>query len=126
MDQMIFRENPDDDTDEQGLGMFFRYGFARDEVNEIEHFWSVGGQYLGLIPTRDEDVLGFGFAQGILSRKLRSLEGGDRESVYEVYYAAQILPWLAITPDFQYIVNPGADKHGRDAFVAGVRVQMSF
>ncbi len=123
---MLYKEHPRDDVDDQGLGMFFRYGYANDQANEIEHFWSVGAQYLGLIPTRDEDVLGFGFAQGILSRKLRNLEGGDRESVYELYYAAQVLPWLAVTPDFQYIVNPGADKDGREAFVAGVRIQMSF
>lgn len=127
IDQMLLAENPDADSDDQGLGMFFRYGFAHEESNELEHFWSVGGQYQGLVPTRDGDVLGFGFAQGVLSGTLRHLDGGDRESVYELYYSAEVHPWLVITPDLQYIVNPGADKkHGRDALVAGVRLQMSF
>jgi porin len=126
MDQMLWKELPDDEADSQGLGMFFRYGYAHDDANEIEHFWSIGCQYQGLIPARDDDVLGFGFAQGILSDKLQDIEGLDRESVYELYYSAQVLPWLNISPDLQYIMDPGADKDGRDSFVAGVRLQMSF
>ncbi len=105
--------------------MFFRYGFAHEEVNAIEHFWSIGAQYQGLIPSRDDDVIGFGFAQAIMSDKLRALGGGDRESIYEIYYNAQVFPWLTVTPDLQYIVQPGA-MPGRDAFVAGVRLQMTF
>ncbi len=125
MDQMVYKEHAEDVADEQGLGVFFRYSFAHDETNEIEHFWSLGAQYLGLIPTRDDDVLGFGFAQGIISDELHALGSGDRESVYELYYAAQVFPWLVVTPDLQYIVNLGAED-GRDTFVAGVRIQMSF
>ena len=122
-DQVVFRENA---FGKQGLGMFFRYGFAHDDVNEIEHFWSVGAQYMGLIPTRDDDVLAFGVAQGVLSNDLR-LVGADphRETVLELYYKAEILPWLTISPDFQWILRPGGEN-GRDAFVAGLRLQMSF
>ncbi|MBN1491198.1 MAG: carbohydrate porin [Phycisphaerae bacterium] len=125
MDQMLFKERPDDAADSQGLGLFFRYGYAHQDVNEVEHFWSIGAQYQGLIPTRDDDVLGFGFAQGILSDPLHDLDGGHRESVYELYYNAYVLPWLSVTPDLQYIVNPGMGD-GNDAFVMGCRVQMSF
>jgi porin len=125
MDQMLYKEQPDNDADSQGLGMFFRYGYAHQDVNEIEHFWSIGAQYQGLIPTRDDDVLGFGFAQGIPSDKWGALERLKRESVYELYYSAVVFPWLIVTPDFQYIVNPGL-QDGDDSFVAGVRLQMSF
>lgn len=125
MDQMIYKENPSDDLDQQGLGMFFRYGYAHDGVNEIEHFWSLGAQYRGLIPTRDDDVLGFGFAQGIVGDRRRAYVGGSRESVYELYYRIEVFPWLQISPDVQYIVNPGTEG-GRNALVAGCRVQMCF
>lgn len=126
IDQIVFRENPDEMGDEQGLGLFARYAFAHADVNEIEHFWSVGGQYQGLIPSRDDDVLGFGVAQGVLSRNLRET-GADphRETVLELYYSVQILPWLNVSPDFQWILRPGGEN-GRDAFVAGLRLQMSF
>lgn len=121
---MVLKERRDQD-DSQGLGVFFRYGYADEAVSVVEHFWSAGAQYQGLIPTRDDDVLGFGFAQGIISDSLPGLEGGDRESVYEVYYSVAVYPWLVITPDFQYVTSPGG-FHGRDAFVAGLRVRVVF
>lgn len=125
MDQMVWKEKPRDDGDTQGLGVFFRYGFAHGDVNEVQNFWSVGGQYQGLIPTRDNDVLAFGFAQGILSRRLNALTGLDRESVYELYYNIEVFPWCHVSPDLQYIANPGGGG-SRDALVAGLRIQMTF
>lgn len=127
MDQLIFKEN-DIPGDNQGLGLFFRYGYAHGDINRISHFWSVGAQYQGLIPTRDDDLLGFGVAQSIASRQLRSEINSrtDRETVYELYYALRVTPWCVITPDVQFITNPGADKDARDALVGGVRVRIDF
>ena len=117
-DQAVWRENPATEEDEQGVGWFFRYGYAHGDVNTIEHFWSTGAQYLGLIPTRDEDVLGFGVAQGILSEDLRLTKADPhRETALELYYNIKLLPWLTLSPDFQWILRPGGE-HGRDAFVA--------
>jgi carbohydrate-selective porin OprB len=127
MDQLIVKELRDDDADTQGLGLFFRYGFAHEEVNTIEHFWSIGAQYQGLIPTRDKDVIAFGVAQGILSDKMTLLDlNPDRETVYEVYYNVEVFPWLHVTPDVQWITNPGGLGELDNAFVAGLRVQMLF
>lgn len=126
MDQLVFKEKAGDDADDQGLGLFCRYGFAHAEVNEIEHFWNAGAQYQGLVPTRDDDVLGIGIAQGVLSR-LIYLRGDrpHRETVLELYYNAQLAPWITITPDFQWIFDPGGVRTGQDAFVIGLRVQAS-
>ncbi|MEP0848580.1 MAG: carbohydrate porin [Phycisphaerae bacterium] len=126
LDQQLWREAPSDPNDAQGLGVFARYGHANDDVNWIEHFWSVGGQYRGPIPTRDEDVLGVGVAQGLLSPNLSKI-GLDphHETVIEAYYSIQLFPWLTVSPDFQWILRPGGEN-GRDAFVAGLRLTMSF
>lgn len=126
MDQMLFKEKPKDDADTQGLGLFFRYGYAPQDVNPIEHFWSIGAQYQGLIPTRDDDVLGFGFAQGRVSGASEALGGGDQESVYEWYYNIKVLPWLHVSPDCQYIVNPGASGGQQDALIVGLRILATF
>jgi len=125
-DQAVFREHPADEEDAQGLGAFLRYSYARGEVNLIERFWSAGLQYQGLLPTRDHDVWGFGAAQGILSDDLR-LAGLSprRETVLETYYRAQIYPWLTVSPDVQWIRRPGG-LDGKDAFVAGLRVRVTF
>lgn len=127
LDQMVWKEN-DNAKDKQGLGLFARYGYAHGEYNKLEHFWSVGSQYEGLIPTRDRDVMGFGVAQGILSREFRNEinSRADRETVYEMYYTIEVAPWLQITPDLQVITNPGGLKDGRDSLVGGLRVRVLF
>ncbi len=126
MDQMLFKERPAEAEDAQGLGVFFRYAHARDDTTLLDDFWSVGAQYQGLIPTRDDDVLGFGFAQGIVGNRAHALGLGDRESIYELYYNIALFPWLNVTPDFQWIHQPGGSESVRNSFVAGLRLQMTF
>ncbi len=127
LDQLVFKEKPSDDADDQGFGLFFRYGYAKQDVNQIEDFWSIGAQYKGLVPTRDSDVLGFGVAQGLTSEQVRKQdERPGRETVIEFYYRIEIFPWLSLSPDFQMILDPGGTKSGTDAFVAGLRLQMTF
>jgi porin len=110
------------------LGIFARYGYAPEEVNRIEHFWSVGAVYEGLFEHRDQDRLGFGVAQSILSdayeREVDPL--ADRETVYELYYSIMVTPWLTITPDVQVITNPGGRNDARDALVGGLRIKLVF
>jgi len=127
LDQMLIKEN-DAPKDKQGLTLFARYAAARGHINRVEHAWSTGVQYEGLIPSRDKDVLGFAVAQAMLSRQYRSEihPGADRETVYELYYAYHVTPWLVITPDFQVVTNPGGDKDDRDTFVAGLRLRVLF
>jgi len=125
VDQKLFRENEKDD---QGLGVFGRFGYRTPETNRIGRFWSAGFSYTGLIPKRDADVLGFGFALQRPSGLYRSRVDSefDNEAVYELYYAIQLNKWLVITPDVQYVENPGGSNDGKPAVVAGVRVRASF
>ena len=127
-DQMVWKENEADAKDKQGLGIFGRYGWAHRDVNRVHHFWSAGASYRGLIPSRNNDILAFGVAQSILSSQYRHEINSlaDRETVYELYYAIQVAPWLVITPDVQVITNPGGDKNARDALVGGLRFKIVF
>ena len=124
-DQMLIKENAEPE-DIQGLGTFFRYGYANSERNDIVNYWSLGFQYQGLIDGRDDDVLGVGYAQGVFSNKADTTFTDDYESVLEVYYNAQVTPWLSISPSVQYVANPGGDDTVSDAVVFGVRAQMTF
>jgi porin len=122
---MVWKEN-NDPEDNQGIAIAGRYGHANGEVNKIEDFWALAAQYEGLIPERDEDVLGFGVAQGILADEYRRVhDRADRETVYEMYYSIKLAPWLWVSPDLQYITNAGGDADDGDAFVAGLRIRMS-
>lgn len=124
-DQMLAKENSDPE-DTQGLGAFFRYGYAPSKTNDITRFYSGGFQYQGLIDGRDDDVLGVGFAQGDFANSAAASYPEDHESVFEVYYNAQVTPWLNISPVLQYVTNPGGSDTAKDAVVFGVRAQMTF
>jgi porin len=124
-DQLAFRERPGSD---QGLGLFARFGWADPDSNRIAWFWSLGARYLGLVPGRDADVVGLGIYQAIASSRYRDAQNPDfrRETGIELYYRIAALPWLALTPDLQVIVNPGGDPATDDAVVATLRVRVSF
>lgn len=126
-DQMLFRESLED---KQGLGTFFRYAFHRDDTHRYNQFWSVGLSYAGLVPTRNKDVLGFGFAQLVDSDEYRSHVNPEsrNETIYELYYAIQLTPWLVLTPDIQYIDNPGGNDADEvsHAIAGGFKVRITF
>ncbi|HUU85176.1 MAG TPA: carbohydrate porin [Phycisphaerae bacterium] len=124
-DQLVYREQPEDD---QGLGLFFRYGHRQGDVNRMSNFWSAGVQYQGLIPERGKDVLGFGLYSVHSSQQYRREinEALLRETGYELYYSIYVTPWLQITPDLQYIARPGALSSTDDAFVMGLRARLTF
>lgn len=124
-DQMLTRENAEPE-DNQGLGVFFRYGYADPKRNDITNFWSVGFQYQGPIEGRDEDVLGVGFAQGIFSDGASMTYPEDHENALELYYGIQAAPWMNFATGVQYIANPGGAKGVSDAVVFEMRTQMFF
>lgn len=121
-DQLILRESHDTE-DEQGLGLFFQFGWSPSDRNEIHKHYGGGFQYYGPLPTRDEDVFGLGLQHITVSNELQSLEDRFSETAVELFYRVQMTDWLSIKPDLQYIAKPGGD--GRDAWVAGVRVEFS-
>ncbi len=124
-DQLVVKENGDPE-DIQGLGVFGRYGWARSDLNALNHFFSVGMQYQGLIDGCDDDVLGVGYAHGTFTDYASEGFTEDNESVLEVYYSMAVSPWLSISPSVQFVSSPGGDKTVSDATVLGLRAQMTF
>jgi porin len=124
-DQLVWSETA---ASAQGFGLFARAGYADRDVNRIAWFWSIGGQYLGLLPGRDADVVGLACYQAIGSDVYRDKVNSkfDYETGIELYYRIAALPWLAITPDFQYIIDPGATGAANDVFVGTLRMRVTF
>ncbi|MBN1796184.1 MAG: carbohydrate porin [Sedimentisphaerales bacterium] len=122
-DQMLKRENTEDD---QGLGAFFRYGYAPSRANDVTQFFSFGFQYAGLFEGRDEDVLGVGFAHGTVADTAKMTYNDDYEAVTELYYNVKVTDYLNISPSVQYVMNPGGSQDVSDAVVFGVRAQITF
>jgi len=124
-DQMLWRETADP-QDFQGLGLFFRFGAANGLRNDVTRFWSAGFQYQGLFDGRDADVLGVGVATSTFTNRATATFAQDHETVLEVYYRIEVCPHLSISPDIQYLKNPGGTQGVADATVLGLRAQFTF
>ncbi len=125
LDQMVYREGKEGS---QGLGVFLRYGYRDPDMNRIAHFWSTGFQYQGLLPSRNEDACGFAVYSAIGSNRYRDAVNPDfsGETGFELYYRIQWKKYFALTPDVQWIHNPGGLESREDALVVGVRGRIAF
>jgi porin len=107
------------------LSAFLRYGWAAPRVNTVDHAFETGATYEGLVPGRDEDVLGLGVAWAGASSAARSLGTGSSETSLEIAYRAEILEGLALTPDFQLSLDPGFNSAVDTAWIASLRLEMA-
>ncbi|MBI4578723.1 MAG: carbohydrate porin [Planctomycetes bacterium] len=119
-DQYLYTEK-DDPT--QGIGMFGRFGWARQDVNPVAHFYSIGVGGKGVLPDRDRDTFGVGYYFVDLSNDMPYWF--HSEQGIECYYNVEITPWLHISPDLQVIVNPGGTSANDVSIVYGFRMQMN-
>ena len=110
--------------------MFGRVGYADSKVNQFDSYFGGGLVYTGLFS--EEDMAGVSVAavhNGSEFRKAQLNEGtkADKsEIVVELTYNTSITSWLAVQPDFQYVINPGMDPGLDDALVFNTRFEVSF
>lgn len=121
-DQYFYTEHEDPT---QGVGVFGRYGWSSGEANPFEAFYSIGIGGKGILPDRDHDTFGLGYYYLDMSDDLPSYAGLSSEQGIELYYEIEVTPWLHVTPDVQYIIDPGGGA-GDDAIAVGIRTRMSF
>jgi porin len=111
---------------EQGLSGFARFGMVNKNSYQSDWSGSVGFNYLGLFDGREDDAAGIAVSVSHASTKYRQLNSSETsETVIELTYRAQLLPWLAVQPDLQHIHNPNMDPALRDAWVAGARLEIA-
>jgi porin len=125
--QMLAKEN-DVQDDAQGLGAFFRYGYAPSTKNDMTQFYSAGLSCQGLLDGRDNDVLALGVSRGYFNDST-GVYTEDSETVYEMFYNISMSDWMTLTPSIQYVADPSSADNGRelkDAVIFGLRAQMVF
>jgi porin len=121
IEQLVYRENPCEEDDAQGLGVFASY-FPRFSGGEfpITAIWSdlvAGVVYEGPLCGRDDDAMGAGVSWAKLNES-----GTLQETAIELFYRVQVTPAMAVQPDVQYIVSPSGIY--RDALAVGMRFQI--
>jgi porin len=110
----------------QGLGVFGQAGQAAQDRNANSWYFGGGLHYQGLIPDRDDDELMLAANMATFSSKYRETYPGTEyaERVVELSYRAIITPYLTLTPDIQYINNPGGDPTRTDAVILYLRSEV--
>ncbi len=109
---------------EQGLGAFIQTGFARAKRNQVQQYYGVGLSYTGVVPNRNKDVLSFGVANALNGSEFVDQDDSIKRAI-ELNYRLQATPYFALTPDVQYIINPGTTKGVDDALVLGLRTEIA-
>jgi porin len=110
-----------------GIGIFGRAGWAPKDRNVIDQFYSFGiGGYGMLIPGRDNDNWGIGWAGTHISSDLRDLPVGLRsfEHAGEVFYNFWLTPAAHLSLNTQ-VIRP-ADDSLDTAWTLGSRLQLDF
>ncbi len=132
LDQYLYTEKNDPS---QGLGIFGRIGVADKTTSPFWQFYSIGFGGKGTIPTRDKDQWGIGYYyqrfSDDLTEFIRDRISLDHEQGVELFYNIEVLPWLHITPDLQFIMPSrkglaAPNKNIDTSVVAGFRIKIDF
>lgn len=124
-ERQIFGEEGDSS---QGLGVFMQLSQASASRNPISYYWGGGFAYTGLFECRERDVLSFGFNSAHSSgaaRHLEDIQASAFERAIELNYRVKVNEYLSVTPDVQYIVNPGLYPDIDRAVVVSVRAEVA-
>jgi high affinity Mn2+ porin len=126
-------------------GVFLRLGYNDGQTEsfaftEVDRLATVGVQLSGVRWGRPTDRLGIAYVlEGLSPEHRHYLEQGGAgfvlgdgrltyglERILEVYYNWELLRYVHVSPDYQYIENPGYNLDRGPAHVFGLRVRVSF
>ncbi|SRR5579883_88985 len=132
-------------ADDGDTGLFARYGWNDGKTEsfaftEVDRDASIGAQVSGARWHRARDRLGIAFDVNALSRDHRDYlaAGGEgfllgdgalnygQEKIAEVYYAFQPFAHFTLSPDFQFIRNPGFNRDRGPAKFIALRAHLEY
>ena len=126
LDQIVWRENPEDAEDHQGLGFTALVAFSGSaDVVTVPLHLQAGVVWTGAIEGRDDDAIGL----LITHVELSDAQGSpyqEAETIFELVYKLQLTPAVILRPDMQYVMNPGGDPTLDDALVGMLRMEIVF
>jgi porin len=111
------------------LSAFMRFGVANGDLNRFDQYLGAGLAARDIIAPGDELGLAVSQAQnGDAYRRLNAQLGADVESAetnVELTWRAPLNDWIAVQPTVQYVMNPNTDPALRDAWVLGLRFEVT-
>jgi porin len=123
LEQRLFDASESDFSDTRGLYINAMTGIGNREVFEVVMQNMIGLVYHGPFESRPEDRAAF-FASYLATNQDAGFSRD--EYLFETLYSFALTPWMSVTPDVQYIVNPGGDQELADVVRAGIRIELTF
>lgn len=123
--------SPDGESDRH-LDGFIRLAHANDSVSQYSYSASAGLTYKGFFASCEDDIAGITIhgARNGKPYQTATLAAGSpvkkREWGVEATYSAQIMPWMSVQPDLQYISDPGTVAGIDHALIFGTRLKIDF
>ena len=108
-----------------------RVGVADARFNAVDEY--IGATVVASHPfeSRPDDAFGFAVAYGRTghlyraAQSLADVPAAGAETSFELTYRSPITQWLTLVPSVQFVRHPGADLSMGDAWVAGLRFELS-
>jgi high affinity Mn2+ porin len=109
------------------LGVWTRFGVQDARVSQFDKSASIGVEWVGPLESRLNDVWGSGYGVTVVSSQYRARTGfNEVEHYLETYYRIVTHKNFHVSPDLQYIINPGGNGAERSVFIYGVRLHVNF
>ena len=128
-DAALFRSKTDR---RRHLGAFVQAGFGDGRVNRFGSYFGSGLVASGPLSKRPTDELGLAVAiahngaEYLNYQQRVGVRTNTSETAIEVTYLAQIATWLAVQPDFQYVIHPNTDPMVRNGRAFQLRFEATF
>lgn len=122
----------------ENVGVWLRAGLQREKVAQFDRFAGAGVHVSGEAFGRPHDHMGLGYAATFTGDTYKDYTETDdpafdagTEHYLELYYSHALNDsppdrGFHITPDLQYVINPGGNVNASDLFIYGVRLQTYF
>lgn len=129
----------------RGLSVFASLTVHDKATSGIESFQNIGAVYKGPFDARPKDDIGLGVARlkvnDDVTKRQRLLNDSTGITDYddplyvpvqhseyniELNYGVHVTDWLTVRPNVQYVRNPGGVYEVDNAWVAGLKLQVSF
>jgi porin len=121
---MLLKEDMADPKDNRGMYLVGRFSSTAEAVSVVDAPITVAAVWKGTFASRKTDSVGLAWTWADVTGKDGGTIRDPSEQVLELYYKAQLTPFASITPDLQYIINPGGNFG--DALILGLRFVIDF
>jgi porin len=112
------------------LSAFVQLGLGDGRVTQVGGYLGGGLTLTAPFAGRAQDQVGLAVASALSGSHYDRAQAAAgmpaaSETTLELTYLVQLRSWLAVQPDVQLVIHPGATRASRDALVPGLRIALS-